>query len=54
MKIEFTKPTKFEVPVQKVWTVSPEMKQWIKRKAQQLEVDIHNHDLWTRGGERAY
>ena len=54
MKIKFAQPTKFEVPVQKVWTISPKMKQWIKRKAQQLEIDIHNDDLWVKGGERAY
>jgi|TARA_B100001939_G_scaffold293345_1_gene265886 hypothetical protein len=54
MKIEFAKPTKFEVPVEKVWTISPKMKQWMKRRAQQLKADIHNDDLWTRGGERAY
>lgn len=54
MKIEFAKPTKFEVPVQKVWTTSPKMKQWMKRRAQQLKADIHNDDLWVKGGERAY
>jgi hypothetical protein len=54
MKIEFAKPTKFEVPVEKVWTISSKMKQWMKRRAQQLETDIHNDDLWLKGGERAY
>lgn len=54
MKIEFAKPTKFEVPVQKVWTISPKMKQWMKRRAQQIKDDIRNDDLWVKGGERAY
>ena len=54
MKIEFAKATKFEVPVQKVWTISPKMKQWMKRRAQQIKDDIRNDDLWVKGGERAY
>jgi hypothetical protein len=30
------------------------MKQWMKRRAQQIKDDIRNDDLWVKGGERAY